>query len=369
MSGAHTYYTLDALRGVAAIAVVIWHTGAIFGDAPLPGAFIAVDLFFILSGFVLMHAYEQRLREGMSTLEFLRLRLIRLYPLYLLGFALAIIAYLSGVALGSREPVPEAGAAAMMNLLMLPSPTLNPTRELYVFNFPAWSLFMELVVNIVFAAVGYRLLRWGLVLVIAAGGVVMVLLVNHYGTLDIGFLASQLHGGLARVTFGFFFGVLLYKLHSGKSVQSTPMVFLLVSVMALTFLPGVDIEALGRGNSVVLNVIVVIVLYPALVWTAAQYEPGPRLLPICAFLGATSYAVYVLHASLFQAIWVIAELVEISPYAHAPWLGVCFLACLLVFTWFADKYWDRPIRAFLSGKRRPAAQPIHRAATNTERRG
>ncbi len=84
------FHTLDALRGIAAIGVVIFHMGGTFEPLATPGGYLAVDLFFMMSGVVLSHAYEARFRAGMGTLEFMRLRLIRLYPLYLLGLLLGI---------------------------------------------------------------------------------------------------------------------------------------------------------------------------------------------------------------------------------------------------------------------------------------
>jgi peptidoglycan/LPS O-acetylase OafA/YrhL len=81
----HQFATLDGLRGVAAIAVTSLHFRFELGKFLLPHSYLAVDFFFVLSGFVLAYAYEDRLSEGMKPIQFLRLRVIRLYPLYLIG--------------------------------------------------------------------------------------------------------------------------------------------------------------------------------------------------------------------------------------------------------------------------------------------
>lgn len=84
-----SYVTLDGLRGLAALSVVVLHSYRFIGDMAWSSAALAVDLFFALSGFVLAHAYSQRLAEDLSVGEFMKARFIRLYPLYLVGIALA----------------------------------------------------------------------------------------------------------------------------------------------------------------------------------------------------------------------------------------------------------------------------------------
>ncbi len=84
------FTVLDGLRGVAALCVVQTHTQDLLLGDTLPTAYLAVDLFFLLSGFVLAHAYEERLRQGMTLHRFMLARLVRLYPLYLAGIAIAV---------------------------------------------------------------------------------------------------------------------------------------------------------------------------------------------------------------------------------------------------------------------------------------
>jgi peptidoglycan/LPS O-acetylase OafA/YrhL len=82
--------TLDGLRGVAVMVVVLYHAGIIFGAWISRFGYLAVDLFFALSGFVLSHAYDNRFVGGMRVAEFLYLRVVRLYPLYFLGLVLGL---------------------------------------------------------------------------------------------------------------------------------------------------------------------------------------------------------------------------------------------------------------------------------------
>ena len=92
MAERNRFVTLDALRGIAAIGVMLYHS---MPDSPLviPGGYLAVDLFFVLSGFVIALTYEDKLRDGMTPREFLALRAIRLWPMLLVGAGLGIALY------------------------------------------------------------------------------------------------------------------------------------------------------------------------------------------------------------------------------------------------------------------------------------
>jgi peptidoglycan/LPS O-acetylase OafA/YrhL len=84
-------YTLDAMRGIAAIIVVFDHLEIKLDHSPTNSAHPAVDFFFVLSGFVIAAAYRPKLKNGMSIGSFFEARLVRLYPLFALGAALGLI--------------------------------------------------------------------------------------------------------------------------------------------------------------------------------------------------------------------------------------------------------------------------------------
>src|SRR6185312_1216171 len=79
---------LNGMHGIAAILIVVRHTAPIFGQNPFSESYLAVDLFFVLSGVVIANAYESKLLEGMEVAQFAKIRLIRLYPLYALSLFL-----------------------------------------------------------------------------------------------------------------------------------------------------------------------------------------------------------------------------------------------------------------------------------------
>lgn len=136
------FHTLDAMRGVAALAVVLVHVAAYSGVNLAPGGNLAVDFFFALSGFVIARAYSARLRSGLSWLRFAEIRLVRLYPLVLLGCGFGLVKMLFQIGMG-HETAPSWGQFAWILIL---NPLLLPAPGVYLFplNNPAWSLFFEL---------------------------------------------------------------------------------------------------------------------------------------------------------------------------------------------------------------------------------
>ncbi len=140
-----TFHTLDALRGIAALAVVCFHRR----EGRFPSAYLAVDLFYVMSGFVLAYAYDSRFAAGLSWRRFMAQRLIRLWPLYALG---VIITLVSAVLAGDQK----AWAQAPLQFLFLPAQPGPDHAPLYPLNLPAWSLMFELAINFVWAVFGAR---------------------------------------------------------------------------------------------------------------------------------------------------------------------------------------------------------------------
>lgn len=147
------YQVLDGLRGLAALAIVIWHVPNWFPYLRLPTAHIAVDLFFVISGFVIAASYESRLRTGLSVSSFMLIRVIRLYPFYLFGTLISIISLvLSFFSHGTISEFHLAfWKAAPFSAFMLPSPSFGIIGNLYPLNIPAWSLHFEIIINIIWA--------------------------------------------------------------------------------------------------------------------------------------------------------------------------------------------------------------------------
>ncbi len=170
------FVVLDGLRGVAAVAVVIFHFMEMviwnYSKLWIGHGFLAVDFFFSLSGFVMGYAYDNRIGK-MGFGQFIKARLIRLHPLVVLGATLGLIAFY--VNPFGVTPGYGFGKVALMfaaALLMIPYGTMKERGfNLFSLNAPSWSLFWEYVANIIFGLVLYRMKRWLLILltIVAAG--------------------------------------------------------------------------------------------------------------------------------------------------------------------------------------------------------
>jgi len=358
------FHTLDALRGIAAIGVVVFHMQPAFLPVAVPGGYLAVDLFFIMSGVVLSHAYESRFRAGMGVLEFMRVRLIRLYPLYLLGLLLGIVVTLASM-LGRNSQNWDAASlaqAVLLAMVFLPNLSGRPSDQIFPLNIPFWSLFLELVANLLFVLTWPLLTSRRLVVVSLLAGLAACVGAFHHGNMDIGSSASGLAAGLARTLFGFSAGVLIARhLRPARRTVSN------MKAMALVALFGVAIAGRPDGELRILwDVSCVLVVFPLLVWWGTHVDPGPRLRRIAAFLGVTSYAVYVLHSPVSAVLnSASVRLISLGGWlSAAPWIGLVVLALLLAGSWVADQVYDVPVRRHLS-RIIPRMRPIRAESSST----
>ena len=209
------FATLDAIRGVAALVVVFRHLGSTEGTYVPPFSSLAVDIFFVLSGFVLAYANDRRFEAGQSAWKFMVGRFKRLAPLYSLGIALALVSllvipgHLSGRAL----------AALGINALGLPSPIqVRGTDYLFPDNIPLWSIFFEFwIANLALAVFWSKLQGLSLYILIGACAVGLCLSERLFYTVDVGAIRPSFAGGFLRVGFSFFAGVALSRAHQRRA--------------------------------------------------------------------------------------------------------------------------------------------------------
>lgn len=360
---ANRYEILDLLRGIAAFAVLLYHSVNFVGAQYLPNAYLAVDLFFMLSGFVIAHSYDGKLAAGMKGSEFLLNRWIRLYPCYLLAFAI-------GFVLGSARFIQHAGYVdssglllnGLSNLLMLPAVVpLYDEGAMYPFNGASWSLFYELVANAMFLLLFPWLNRRNLALLVGVSGVLLVAVVLRYETIDVGMRQGEYLVAMPRVCFSFFVGVLIRRhLHEllrvrmgGAGIAASVMV--LVATFSIDDLGG----AAWRGA---FELLAVGLVFPLMILLTAHASIGPRLGALCEAAGNTSYPVYILQTPLMLFTAAIPQLL-FSTHAAAwvPWIGVVEVAVIVVLSWFVDRYYELPLRRWLKQRlgldRRRQAKP------------
>lgn len=330
------FITLDGLRGFAALSVMIYHfhyePEILGGWNPFQAGSLAVDFFFVLSGFVIAHAYERRFSSGLSTKQFMIARFIRLAPLYMFGTALTI----SYEALLRWKhyyfhPSPSQIFLTDAFLGLLAIPILQANQPFYPFNTPAWSLMFELIGNalyrLIFRYLSTRVLS-GLVLLSYLGTYIQFGAGNPIGM-------DYFVPDLVRVTYGFFAGVLVYRIWSRSTFRPPAPAWLLVLALLLCL---VDKKSEH----------LVAALFPAIVYLGASARTGRATGKWFTVLGELSFGIYMIH---FALIHVAAEMVDHFNGASAPdwWpfvalatgLGVVFLAVV------SYHIYDVPVRSWL----------------------
>jgi peptidoglycan/LPS O-acetylase OafA/YrhL len=334
------FYTLDAMRGAAALAVVIVHDPGFLSPLRMPSAYLAVDFFFLLSGFVIAHAYGSRLEAGLTWRQFMRDRVIRLYPVYLLGVIIGFFSALVALALGGGTLSSLHGVlvALATGLMFLPSPTMNEAPGLFPLNGPGWSLFFELIINGIYAL----LLPWfttrRLIVLVACMALLPIGAALWFGNLDLGSAWPSFVGGFARVSFSFFAGVLLHRLHRrGFSASRLALLF----PCLLTVLLAVDLTGPWR---VLFDLGCVLLVFPALIIVSSRIEPGKRLVPACTWLGAVSFPIYALHFPLQELMRRVVRFTGVDPSDLAPWAGFVVVPVMMVACYMIVRMYDQPLQ-------------------------
>lgn len=352
----HVFLALDLLRGIAALIIAMGHAEILFGFHPGSG-YLSVDLFFVLSGFVLAYAYDNRIAGGMSVSRFMAVRLIRLYPLYFLAlacfsFALLLAYFVGGHTSWSPGSLAVAGILA---LCFLPTPGgIGPRDAIYPLNTPAWSLAFELIVNFVFVAVWRFLSIRVLSITVAAAGAALIVSACYYGSLATGSNWATALGGFPRVFFSFPLGVLLFRLYDRHNFRlpGGTLPPLLAMLVVLCVEPTQAFRALY-------DLVCVLLVFPPLVLAAASAKPG-KFAFFCHWIGGISYAVYALHFPIFEfTLSLLKKAVHDDLAPLRPWAGVAFIVAVSLVAHLADLVVDVPARKWLSARlpRRCATAP------------
>lgn len=360
------YELLDGLRGVAALVVIWYHLFEGFAMSPVDQRFnhgyLAVDFFFILSGFVVGYAYDDRWRRRTLTPGgFVKRRLIRLHPMVVLGAVVGAVTFcLQGRVMwdGTHVALSAVMLSLLLHLFLIPAvpgsvPEVRGNGEMYPLNGPTWSLFFEYIGNLLYALFLRRLpTRWlALFVTLTGAGLAAFALGNGsgYGHLGVGWSLADynLPGGLLRLLFAFPMGLLLSRIFRPVAIRGA-FWFCSAVIVVLLALPYV-----GDGTHPLWNglydTLCVVVAFPLLVWLGASGRAtDPATSRICRFLGDISYPVYVIHYPfmyLFYAwLWRDAKI----PFAEAwPVAGGLFLG-VIVLAWAVLKLYDEPLRRYLT---------------------
>jgi len=357
------YVVLDGLRGVASLMVVIFHLFEAFADGNpikqiINHGYLAVDFFFLLSGFVIAYAYDDRWGR-MTQWEFYKRRLVRLQPMVIMGSLIgaALFYFQRGnvFPLIASTPVWKMLLVMLVGFTLLPLPKSMDIRgwnEMHPLDGPAWSLFFEYIANILYA-IGLRRLSnraLSVFVLLAAGLLVQVVVFGTRGDLIGGWAldSKELHVGFARLLFPFLAGILLMKLGKRIHIKGAFGICSLLLVVALS------LPRFGGTKHHWINglyeALCVIILFPIIVAIGAGEKrvDGPSI-RVARFFGDLSYPLYITHYPLIYiyTAWVVQN--KVAPVRGAAW-GALLLIGAISIAYITLKLYDEPVRRWFSRK-------------------
>lgn len=347
---------LDGLRGVAAVAVVIFHFMEIavpdYADDFIAHGYLAVDFFFCLSGFVIAYAYDNRI-TALGIKEFCKLRLIRLHPLVIIGSVLGLLAFLFdpysnlAASFNARQTV----TMFVTSCLLIPYPIVSQRYfNLFHLNPPTWSLFWEYVANIFYALILVKLPNKILWLLVVGAAMLLAYEAHHATYLGVGWSGNTFWGGGIRVLYSFSAGMLVYR---AKWLMHSRLGFISLSCLLLiAFLVPYSVKTNWFSDP-----LLVICYFPLLVALGAGARPSASLRGICRFSGEISYPLYMVH---YPFIWVFLSYVEKYKPSLSQMATIIPIATmlLLALAYLLMVGLDVPIRNYLKGWLRRPQQGI-----------
>lgn len=345
------FVVLDGLRGIAALAVVVFHFMEwVFPDSSqnfIGHGFLAVDFFFCLSGFVIGYAYDDRL-QTIGVRAFFTSRLIRLHPLVVMGSVLGLLGFLldpfagPGGAYDTRKLLLIFACSA----LLIPLPAMQDRAyNNFGLNAPSWSLFWEYIANIVYALLLSRLGRRALAVVTVLAAVALCVVGWRAGNLLGGWNGDTFWDGGARVAYSFSAGLLIYR---SRWIIPNRLGFVgLAVLLSLAFvLPTFPANW-------IFELLVVLLYFPLLVALGAGTAFSPRTEKLCAFSGNISYPLYMTH---YAAIWIFGRYFTAYKPAGAELALIVVVGTLLLvaFAYVVMRFYDIPVRKYLARRRQRA---------------
>ena len=302
--------SLDGLRGLAAIIVLLHHAAIQVGGFGLFGSgYLAVDFFFMLSGYVVARAYERRLAGELGVAGFLKLRLKRLYPVMAVGI-------LAGAAVAMAGGAHGMAVAWHLTAQFLFVPIIAGSAGLFILNGVQWSLFFELFANIVHAAWLRRLSGRSMFAGVIVSLVLLAWTASRFHWFGLGDRGNNFLGGFPRVMFSYCVGVAMVRLSpvldrwrpkiSGALLLVALPVVLMLADLAKTSVPAwqVDLAVVALALPVILHLGI-----------GSKLEPG--LERLSTTLGSMSYPLYAIHLPALGLVILAANGFGVGAFAMA----------------------------------------------------
>lgn len=337
------YPILDGLRGTAAILVVIFHLlEAYFLDPtthPMQHGYLAVDFFYLLSGFVVGYAYDDRWAT-MGVKDFLKIRLVRLHPLVVWSVAIGALAFWFNPYAAADQMIGfwTLLGITLIGFTLLPTPDVRGWGETHSLNGPCWSLVQEYIANILYAFIGRKLNKTALLAVVLLSAILLIAVAGFKGTIGTGWSFKTFWIAPVRMLFPFFAGLLLFR--TGKMVR-IPMAYPLCSLLLICifFLPAFAYNGLFEAGCIIL-------VFPLVVAAGAGGQISGRWAKLCHFSGAISYPLYIIH---YPFIYIFAKWMEVKQPTGTQMVvvGCGLFVFFILLAWASLKLYDEPVRNWL----------------------
>ena len=331
----------DVARFLCAILILVAHSDVLMGrKLSLPHEMLSVDLFFMISGFLLYSRYQPKFAAGALPGDLAFDRLARILPIAYMALALGVGAVLFTTPHPDRIKILAQGVAA---LVMAPFPSLTGRGAIAPLDFPFWTLIWEVWINLLLIF-GWRWVRGPVLaaLITVTGGIVLAT-AWHHGSLDIGYQFQTVVGGAARAGFAFCIGIVVARV-AGR-VSLVPRVPAGGVITALMIVLAVPVPA---GLAWVYEMGTVVLVLPGLIWLGATATLPKRRVGAATLAGDLYYGVYAFHApALLLAVW----LRDRAGWASSTWLVVPLLAAVVAFSHLVSQTFDPWARRWARAQR------------------
>ena len=323
--------------------------------------YLAVDFFFILSGFVIGYAYDDRLGKTMSLGSFFKRRLIRLHPMIIMGALLGVIFYcMQGCVRwdGSHVAVSMIMLALLCAMFFIPavpgaSYDIRGNGEMFPLNGPSWSLFFEYIGNILYALFIHRLSNKALTVMVVILGIGLAGFALSdaagYGMIGVGWTLDGVNfiGGMLRMLFPFSLGMLLSRHFKPMKIRGAFWICTVVlSVLfCVPYIEGKEPFCLNGA----FEAVCILFIFPVLVWIGASGKTTDSLSTrICKFLGDISYPLYAVHYPVMYLFY--SKLIEDKHYTFVEIWPTAILVYIgsIVLAYACLKLYDEPVRRSLA---------------------
>lgn len=357
------YPILDGLRGVAAIIVVTFHLSEPLATSHLDilvnHGYLAVDFFFLLSGFVIGYAYDDRWQQ-MTVSTFIKRRVLRLQPLIILGMTLGALGFYFTDStiwpLIHTIPLWKMILVMLIGYTILPVPLSLDIRgweEMHPLNSVGWSMFFEYIANILYAIWIRKFSKTALSIwvIISAIALAHLAITSPNGDVSGGWTlnAEQVRVGLTRTMYPFFAGLLLSRIAKPIRIKNA-FIWCSLLIALVLYMPRIGgTENLWMNG--IYESVCIIFIFPLIVYLGASgITQSTTQGKLCKFLGDISYPLYLVHYPLvyFYVAWISNNqgitIVQAWPYALLILIGSIVLAYISL------KWYDEPIRKWLKHK-------------------